>query len=148
MVSRSGAEPELRKIVTEALVGMIAAVTSSTPPADAPLPDFIQAPVDRAATRIAEHFSRLQADNSALKQKLTMANLSCHDLAHKLADKFGSVQGAQFETIKALRYLNEELQQRLTVADQRIDDLEAALKAAQAPFPGYPDRHPYEVAKP
>lgn len=71
------------------------------------------------------HVTRLQAEIAALQQKLTKANLSCHDLAHKLADKWGSVQGAQFETVKALRYLNEELQQRLNTADQRVDELQS-----------------------
>ncbi|WP_296187812.1 hypothetical protein [Pseudomonas sp. UBA1879] len=77
------------------------------------------------------HASRLQTDNAGLQHKLTKANLHCHDLAHKLADKWGSVQSAQFETIKALLYLNEELQQRLTIADQRVDDLQADLAAAR-----------------
>lgn len=43
---------ELRKIVTEALVGMVATATSTIPPTDQPLPDFIQAPIDRAIDRI------------------------------------------------------------------------------------------------
>jgi len=93
------------------------------------------------------HVTRLQTEVAALQRKLTKASLSCHDLAHKLADKWGSVQGAQFETVKALRHLNEELQQRLNTADQRVDDLQTALQAAQTPFPGYPDRHPDEVVK-
>ncbi|MBA6091606.1 hypothetical protein H4C81_22435 [Pseudomonas monteilii] len=44
---------ELSKIVTEALVGMVSGVTGMKPPADEPLPGFIQAPIDRAVTRIS-----------------------------------------------------------------------------------------------
>ncbi|WP_372030024.1 hypothetical protein [Pseudomonas kurunegalensis] len=44
---------ELSKIVTEALVGMVSGVTGMKPPADEPLPGFIQAPIDRAIERIA-----------------------------------------------------------------------------------------------
>ncbi|MCY1389108.1 hypothetical protein D9M71_38980 [compost metagenome] len=49
---------EVRTIVTDALLGMISAVTSMSPPPGAPLPDFIQAPIDRAVTRIGEHIAR------------------------------------------------------------------------------------------
>lgn len=45
--------PELRTVVTDALMGMIAAVTSTTPPADQPPPPFIQSAIDRAVDRIA-----------------------------------------------------------------------------------------------
>src|SRR5690606_552791 len=44
--------PNLQQIVTDALVGMISGVTQMVPPTDEPLPDFIQAPIDRAVTRI------------------------------------------------------------------------------------------------
>ncbi|MBK4999498.1 hypothetical protein IAE37_001774 [Pseudomonas sp. S31] len=49
---------ELSKIVTEALVGMVSGVTGMKPPADEPLPGFIQAPIDRAVERIAGLVSR------------------------------------------------------------------------------------------
>ena len=49
----SGVVPELRQVVTDALMGMISAVTSSTPPANEPPPPFIQAAIDRAVDRIA-----------------------------------------------------------------------------------------------
>ncbi|WP_085708324.1 MULTISPECIES: DUF4406 domain-containing protein [unclassified Pseudomonas] len=42
----------IRSIVTDLLVGMISAVTSATPPANQPLPQFIQSPIDRAVDRI------------------------------------------------------------------------------------------------
>jgi len=42
----------IRSIVTDSLVGMISAVTSATPPANQPLPQFIQSPIDRAVDRI------------------------------------------------------------------------------------------------
>ena len=42
----------IRTVVTESLIGMIAAVTSTTPPANEPMPPFIQGPIDRAVDRI------------------------------------------------------------------------------------------------
>ncbi|MCS4250647.1 DUF4406 domain-containing protein [Pseudomonas sp. BIGb0164] len=45
-------KPDIRSIVTDSLVSMVAAVTRTTPPANEPLPSFIQAPVDRAVDRI------------------------------------------------------------------------------------------------
>ncbi|WP_081265149.1 DUF4406 domain-containing protein [Pseudomonas fluorescens] len=42
----------IRTVVTESLIGMIAAVTSMTPPANEPMPPFIQGPIDRAVNRI------------------------------------------------------------------------------------------------
>jgi hypothetical protein len=42
----------IRTIVTESLMGMIAAVTRTIPPANEPPPPFIQGPIDRAADRI------------------------------------------------------------------------------------------------
>ena len=44
---------ELSKIVTEALVGMVSGVTGMKPPPGEALPGFIQAPIDRAVTRIS-----------------------------------------------------------------------------------------------
>ena len=43
----------IRTVVTESLIGMIAAVTSTTPPANEPIPPFIQGPIDRAVDRIS-----------------------------------------------------------------------------------------------
>lgn len=48
-------KPDIRSIVTDSLVGMIAAVTRTTPLANEPLPSFIQAPVDRAVDRIRSY---------------------------------------------------------------------------------------------
>jgi hypothetical protein len=42
----------IRTIVTDSLMGMIAAVTQATPPANEPPPPFIQGPIDRAVDRI------------------------------------------------------------------------------------------------
>lgn len=42
----------IRTIVTDSLMGMIAAVTQTTPPANEPPPPFIQGPIDRAIDRI------------------------------------------------------------------------------------------------
>lgn len=43
----------IRAVVTESLIGMIAAVTATTPPANEPIPPFIQGPIDRAVDRIS-----------------------------------------------------------------------------------------------
>ena len=43
----------IRTVVTESLIGMIAAVTATTPPANEPIPPFIQGPIDRAVDRIS-----------------------------------------------------------------------------------------------
>lgn len=61
-VPPAGGAQEIRTIVTESLLGMISAVVSATPPADEPLPDFIQSPIDRAVTRISAHATQLQAE--------------------------------------------------------------------------------------
>jgi hypothetical protein len=45
-------KPDIRSIVTESLIGMISAVTQMVPPANEPMPAFIQAPIDRAVDRI------------------------------------------------------------------------------------------------
>ena len=45
-------KPDIRSVVTDSLVGMIAAVTQTTPPENEPLQPFIQAPIDRAVERI------------------------------------------------------------------------------------------------
>lgn len=50
-------KPDIRSIVTESLVGMIAAVTQTVPPANEPLPPFVQAPIDRAVDRIKSFVS-------------------------------------------------------------------------------------------
>lgn len=44
---------DVKKIVTESLIGMISGVTGLVPPDDGSIPDFIQAPIDRAAYRIS-----------------------------------------------------------------------------------------------
>lgn len=43
----------IRTVVTEPLIGMISAVTATTPPANEPMPQFIQGPIDRAVDRIS-----------------------------------------------------------------------------------------------
>ncbi|MFJ2539417.1 DUF4406 domain-containing protein [Pseudomonas sp. NPDC087614] len=43
----------IRTVVTESLIGMISAVTDLTPPANEPMPAFIQGPIDRAVARIS-----------------------------------------------------------------------------------------------
>lgn len=48
------AQVELRRVVTEALVSMVSGVTGMIPPSTpGAIPDFVQAPIDRAVERIA-----------------------------------------------------------------------------------------------
>ncbi|MEE3938386.1 hypothetical protein V2I68_22785 [Pseudomonas viridiflava] len=61
---------DLQRIVTEALMGMIAAMTSTSPPANEPPPPFIQAGIDRAVSRISAHLAPLQAEIERLKAEL------------------------------------------------------------------------------
>ncbi|SFW65965.1 hypothetical protein [Pseudomonas sp. NFACC10-1] len=61
---------DLQRIVTEALMGMIAAVTSTSPPASEPPPPFIQAGIDRAVSRISAHLAPLQAETERLKDNV------------------------------------------------------------------------------
>ncbi|KIY16255.1 hypothetical protein RD00_20170 [Pseudomonas amygdali pv. tabaci] len=71
---------DLQRIVTEALMGMIAAVTSTSPPANEPPPPFIQAGIDRAVSRISAHLAPLQAETERLAYELNcskgLANLT------------------------------------------------------------------------
>ncbi|KOG01386.1 Uncharacterized protein ALO91_01418 [Pseudomonas syringae pv. aceris] len=60
----------LQLIVTEALIGMIAAVTSTSPPANEPPPAFIQARIDRAVSRISAYLAPLQAEIEQLKSEI------------------------------------------------------------------------------
>ena len=51
----SKSNDELRQIVTDALVGMISGVTGLVPPTGpGSIPDFVQAPIDRAVEKIQE----------------------------------------------------------------------------------------------
>ncbi|KPZ11473.1 Uncharacterized protein ALO94_02104 [Pseudomonas syringae pv. spinaceae] len=58
---------DLQLIVTEALIGMIAAVTSTSPPTNEPPPPFIQSGIDRAVSRISAHLAPLQAEIEHLR---------------------------------------------------------------------------------
>lgn len=46
---------EVRKVVTDAMVSMVAGVTGLVPPSGpGAIPDFVQAPIDRAVTQITD----------------------------------------------------------------------------------------------
>lgn len=61
---------DVRKIVVDSLVGMIAGVTRLIPPTDQPLPDFIQAPVDRAVERISAALAAVTAERDRLREQV------------------------------------------------------------------------------
>lgn len=61
----------LQQIMTEALMGMIAAVTSTSPPTNEPPPPFIQSGIDRAVSRISAHLVPLQAEIERLKAQVS-----------------------------------------------------------------------------
>jgi hypothetical protein len=96
-------EQEIRKVVTEALVSMVSAVVSASPPPNEPLPDFIQAPVDRAVTRIGEYVARLQAENAALQKRLTVADQRADDLESKLTELVSAVRSINHGKAHELR---------------------------------------------
>jgi hypothetical protein len=71
---------DVRKIVVDSLVGMIAGVTRMIPPADQPLPDFIQAPVDRAVERINAALSAVTAERDKIKADYEYLLKNAHSL--------------------------------------------------------------------
>lgn len=96
---------DLQRIVTEALMGMIAAVTSTSPPANEPPPPFIQAGIDRAVSRISVHLAQTVAakvDESAefdkwrKKQIASLIRMGYPDAAKAFRD-LGSVQWAGWQ---------------------------------------------------
>lgn len=54
-------ENEVRKVVTDAMVSMVASVTGLVPPSGpGAIPDFVQSPIDRAVTQITKLLSTAQ----------------------------------------------------------------------------------------
>ncbi|MDH0335138.1 hypothetical protein [Metapseudomonas otitidis] len=51
------AKASVRRVVTDALVSMVSGLTRMSPPPNEPLPDFIQAPIDRAVERVVAELS-------------------------------------------------------------------------------------------
>ncbi len=74
----------VRAIVTDALVGMVSGVTGMVPPSNEPLPDFIQAPVDRAVERISAALADMTAERDALRDQLHVANENIEQLHNEL----------------------------------------------------------------
>ncbi|MCQ2989015.1 hypothetical protein NLO72_07155 [Pseudomonas tremae] len=103
----------LQLIVTEALIGMIAAVTSTSPPANEPPPAFIQAGIDRAVSRISAHLAPLQAEIERHKYKAEL-----YDEVWNLATGLGYMN-----VTTAIGELRKE-RDRLKA---RCDELEALL---------------------
>ncbi len=97
---------DLQLIVTEALIGMIAAVTSTSPPTNEPPPPFIQAGIDRAVSRISAHLAPLQAEIESKGEELAKYIAKANDFASKML-------GAQSE--------RDQLK-------ARCDELEAGLR--------------------
>jgi hypothetical protein len=63
-------DADLRQIVTEALVGMVSGVTGLVPPTGpGAIPDFIQAPIDRAVERISASLPVGVPDVATLEMK-------------------------------------------------------------------------------
>lgn len=115
---------DLQRIVTEALMGMIAAVTSTSPPANEPPPAFIQAGIDRAVSRISAHLTPLQAEIERLAYELNcakgLANLTkgnldeakagrdqlkarCDELEHRAADVVEGFDGEELPGAMTMR---------------------------------------------
>lgn len=63
MVDQMKVTDELRQVVTDALVSMVSAVTGLVPPTGpGAIPDFIQAPIDRAVEKIRERLHLVVPD--------------------------------------------------------------------------------------
>ncbi|GAB0077158.1 hypothetical protein I4I80_04065 [Pseudomonas syringae pv. tomato] len=102
----------LQLIVTEALIGMIAAVTSTSPPANEPPPAFIQAGIDRAVSRISAHLAPLQAEIERQRQRTVRA---CQVAIERSQQKKAS--DAEVIQLKALLVLaNAALEGRIDAA--------------------------------
>ncbi|WP_163007868.1 hypothetical protein [Pseudomonas viridiflava] len=104
---------DLQLIVTEALIGMIAAVTSTSPPANEPPPPFIQAGIDRAVSRISAHLAQAVAakvDENAEFEKwrkeqiASLIRMGYPDAAKAFRD-LGSVQWAGWQARANLKTL-------------------------------------------
>lgn len=73
---------DVKKIVTESLIGMISGVTGLVPPDDGSIPDFIQAPIDRAAYRISLLFSAKDVEIARLNHALAVKEEFYQDALH------------------------------------------------------------------
>ncbi|MBI6849094.1 hypothetical protein YA0010_18735 [Pseudomonas syringae] len=97
---------DLQRIVTEALMGMIAAVTSTSPPANEPPPPFIQAGIDRAVSRISAHLAPLQAEIERFKSEDEIRQMVEESLRvenDKLKARCGELESALAQMVRAAR---------------------------------------------
>ncbi|KZX63223.1 hypothetical protein A3710_17430 [Stutzerimonas frequens] len=116
---------DVRKIVVDSLVGMIAGVTRMIPPADQPLPDFIQAPVDRAVERINAALSAVTAERDRLLQEKGDPAGSFEKCMQAMRDR-----DEHARTIDRLRAEVERLRRQLQTAHSFIESTEAFGSAA------------------
>lgn len=87
---------DVRKIVVDSLVSMIAGVTRMIPPTDQPLPDFIQAPVDRAVERISAALSAVTAERDRLLAELERAYANYNQVSYASTER-----GKQIDQLRA-----------------------------------------------
>ncbi|AAO57509.1 hypothetical protein [Pseudomonas syringae group genomosp. 3] len=130
---------DLQRIVTEALMGMIAAVTSTSPPANEPPPPFIQAGIDRAVSRISAHLVPLQAEIEHLRAGGALIVQHMNDYK-KERDQLKAEAETLSETTMAQESMIEQLKEEsfeglynaaLDERDQlqaRCDELEKAFR--------------------
>ena len=113
---------DVRKIVVDSLVGMIAGVTRMIPPADQPLPDFIQAPVDRAVERINAALSAVTAERDRLRKDAERW-------------RYVSLQGDDTHWLNLLRVDLEDFGGNINAAVDALIDGEAPAMAAKEAGP-------------
>ncbi|WP_163004415.1 hypothetical protein [Pseudomonas viridiflava] len=130
---------DLQRIVTEALMGMIAAVTSTSPPANEPPPPFIQAGIDRAVSRVSAHFAPLKAEIEHLRAGGALIVQHMNDYK-KERDQLKAEAETLSETAMAQESMIEQLKEEsfeglynaaLDERDQlqaRCDELEKAFR--------------------
>ncbi|WP_241149530.1 hypothetical protein [Pseudomonas viridiflava] len=125
---------DLQRIVTEALMGMIAAVTSTSPPANEPPPPFIQAGIDRAVSRISAHLVPLQAEIEHLRAGGALIVHHMNEYKQErdqLQARCDELEGASQELVCSgyLKILPEVMQQRFTscIRDAQSDSFRSAL---------------------
>ena len=135
----SGVVPELRQVVTDALMGMISAVTSSTPPANEPPPPFIQAAIDRAVDRIARLNSSPVSAGATVKQSLTAGGVDerVPELSSFVA--FADALGLD------LRQSDDQWNSALTIYEKLIAAYPQARAALSAPSHGEQVREGWQL---
>lgn len=115
-------DADLRQIVTEALVSMISGVTGLVPPSGpGSIPDFVQAPIDRAVERISASLPVGVPDElTEVERKAIVGLIELASHAFHVADNGEDAGG---ETISVPRCDMDDLGNALDSLDELPDDM-------------------------